>query len=205
MIESLTEFTVIPEYHGNRTAYHIHAKDGEAPVAQLRKDDAYDSPVPLQLFTGPGLDQPAGWVTSKAAMGPDRVRVGVVNLDRKVLSGKAAWTFSQDGLPELRGERVGSAGAIRENWLVRDYLTSGLADGVLSFHARFSAPGCAGFELTRPAGLKARYKVRVHDERVSRLLILACIAKYSAFTEVDPRKNLADLTYNPFKKNPFKR
>jgi hypothetical protein len=199
VIDSLTEFTVVPEYHRSRTLYHVYSGGSRTPVAQARIDRAPDTLRPLEVFTGPGLDQPAGWVNSFSARGPDRVMIGEVN-SRFGLVGKAKWVFAQDGLPEMQGKRAGVTNALRDGLpMVRDILTGGIADAALSAHLRFSGPDCPGFEFTRPPGIKTRYKVRVHDRRVSRLLVLAAILNYDFRFNADPRKDASALTSNPFK------
>lgn len=196
MIATLTEFAVVPEYHRSRTVYHVHA-DGE-PVAQARSDQAPDSLHPLEVFTGPGLDQPVGWVSFTSATGPDRVKIGQVSRRRGML-GKEKWTVTQNGLPELSGERAGVVGSLRDTALVRGVLTSGVADAALSAHLRFSGPGTEGFEFTRQPGLSTRYKVRVYDTRLSWLLVLACVLHYDHFDNADPRKEIAEISANPLK------
>jgi hypothetical protein len=66
-------------------------------------------------------------------------------------------------------------------------------------HLRFSAPGCDGFEFTRLPGIKTRNKARVHDDRVSRLLVLAAILNYDFRYNADPRKEISEIISNPFK------
>lgn len=194
MIDSLTDFTVVPEYHRYRTLYHVQAKGSRKPVAQARTDRHM-----LQVFTGPGLDQPAGWMNSGTALGPDGERIGEVDSRRGFIHGDT-WTFEQNGLPVLVGARAGVVGTLRDGLpLVRDFLTSGVADMALSAHLKFSAPDCAGFEFTRQPGIKTRYTVRVHDDRVSRLLVLAAIRRFDRFDNADLRREVTEMTVNPFK------
>ncbi|WP_432003106.1 hypothetical protein [Streptomyces sioyaensis] len=37
----------------------------------------------------------------------------------------------------------------------------------------------------------------MHDPRVSRLLVLGCLAQFNRYVASDPRKNLVDLVSNP--------
>lgn len=131
MSDSLTDFTVVPEYNRSRTVYHVHVGGAREPVAQARSSRAPDSLHPLEVFTGPGLDQPAGWVSFTSAMSPDRVKIGQVSRRRGML-GKEKWAVTQNGLPELSGERAGAVGSLRDSALVRGVLTSGVADAALS-------------------------------------------------------------------------
>lgn len=197
-LDSLTDFTLLPEYHRDRTLYHVHAKTAGGAVALLRSDDIYDSGRPLQVLTGPGLDQPAGWVSWSGAKNADGTVLGKVSRKRGVVR-KDAWIFAQHGLPELQGERPGVVGAMRETLPARMVLGEGLKDTALSLRLRFSAPGCDGFEFTRPPGLRAKYRVRVRDERISRLLAIACVIHYNVWEDADPRKDIIDATTNPFK------
>lgn len=138
MIDSLTEFTVVPGYHRSRTRYDVYAKGSRDPVAQARLDRAPDSLLPLQVFTGPGLDQPAGWVSFTTAIGPDRARIGKVEGRRDPFGKKR--TFTQNGLPVLHGTRAGVAGSMRDGLPVaREFLVGGVADMALSGHLKFSA------------------------------------------------------------------
>lgn len=199
MLDSLTDFTVIPSYHRARTRFDVYAEGSRDPVAQVRGDRGPDTLRPLDVFTGPALDQAAGWVNAVLAIGPDRARIGKV-AGGKRLFGKDRWVFAQNGLPELQGKRAGALGSLRDAApIARDFLTGGVADAALSARLRFSAPGCQGFEFTRQSGIKTRYKVRVHDERVSRLLVLACVLYYDRFVNADPRREIASATANPFK------
>lgn len=199
MIDSLTDFTVVPEYHRNRTLYHVYAKGTRQPVAQARVDGSPDTLHSLQVFTGPGLDQPIGWVSFVKATGPDGVRIGEVD-GRRGAIGKDKWTFTQNGLPVLQGARAGVAGSLRDGLpVVRDFLTGGVADMALSAHLKFSAPDCAGFEFTRQPGIKTRYKVSVRDDRVSRLLVLAAVLRFDRFDNPDVRREISSRTANPFK------
>ncbi|GAA5196418.1 hypothetical protein GCM10023322_65310 [Rugosimonospora acidiphila] len=194
MIDSLTAFTVVPEYGRSRTVYQVLVGDQSAPVAQLRKDSAYDSLRPLAAFTGPGLDQHVGWVSAFRARGVDRVEVGrVEHRGGSTWSGER-WSFAQAGLPELRGEQVGLGGKLRGRLPLQ-----GFVDGVLSVHLRFGAPGLNGFDLTRFSGVRARYGVEIHDPRISRLLVLACVVHYNVFQDADPRQVAIDYTSNPFR------
>lgn len=198
MINALIDFTVTPEYHRNRTVYHIRVKGAKDPVAQLRKDSAYGSRRPLIAYTGQALDQRVGAVAINTASDARGVVAGEVNWRQGAIR-KDSWTFSQPGLPELHGERAGAVSAVREAWPARMVLADGGGDSVFSVRLRFSAPGCEGFEITRPSGVRARYRVRVYDERVSRLLILSCVVQYNMIVDADPRKNVIDTISNPFK------
>lgn len=197
MIDSLTEFTVVPEYHRSRMLYHVHVKGAPEPVAQARADRAPGSPGLLKVFTGPGLDQPAGWVNADLAAAADRRRLGNV-AGRYRAGSKGRWTFAQDGLPVLQGTRAGIVGTLRDSLpVVRDFLTGGIADAALSARLKFSAPDCAGFEFTRQPGIRTSYTVTIYDERISRLLVLAAIRNFDYHSNSDVRREAID-TVNDF-------
>jgi hypothetical protein len=199
MLESLTRFTVVPEYHRSRTLYHVHVKGTREPVAQARIERAPDTWHPFQVFTGQGLDQLAGWVSSISALGPDKAKIGEVS-SRYGALGKEKWTVTQYGLPELQGGRAGVAGALRDGLpVVRGFLIGGVADAALSAHLRFSAQGCAGFEFTRQPGIRTKFRARVHDDRISGLLVLAAILNYDSLYNADLRKEISEISANPFK------
>jgi hypothetical protein len=199
MLDLLTRFTVIPEYHRARTLYHVHVKGTREPVAQARIERAPDTLHPLEVFTGPGLDQPAGWVSFGYALAPDRTRLGNVG-GRRGTIGRDKWTFAQNGLPVLHGARAGVAGTLRDSLpVVRDFLTGGVADMALSAHLKFSAPDCVGFEFTRQPGIKTRYTVRIHDARVNWLLVIAAILRFDRFDNPDVRRGISETIANPFK------
>lgn len=197
MIDTLTEFSVIPEYQRNRTFYHVRAQHS-GTVAHLRAEvPVRDLRGGLHVLAGPGLDQPAGWIGWTEAKTASGVTVGTVGRNRG-RSGKDSWIFAQAGMPELTGEFAGASGALRNSRVLRDALAGHLAGGAFPLRLRFTAPGCAGFDIDRPPGLRARYRVHVHDERVSRLLVLACVVRYNIGHDIDPRKDLVRVTTDPF-------
>jgi hypothetical protein len=198
LIDSLTAFTVVPEYGRAQTVYRVLVDGQSTPAAVLRKDSVYDSRQPLQAYTGPELSQPAGWVSTIEAMTADRVKLGRVSLRKGSALRKDHWTFAQVGLPELTGEPVGAGAALRRSPL-RGVLGNGIADGVLSLQLHFGGPESEGFDFTRFSGVKARYGVEIHDPRVSRLLVLACVVHYNVFVDADPRQFAVDVTTNPLK------
>ncbi|WP_034090458.1 hypothetical protein [Streptacidiphilus albus] len=198
MIPPLTSFTVLPEYGRSWTVYDVVPKGESSPVLRLRKESRYDSQQPFHAFTGPGLDQLDGYVTVGAAMGADRVKHGTVGHRNGSALRSEEWSFAQAGLPVLEGEPAG-ASALRHSFPLRAVLANGIADSALSFRLRYRGPGSAGFEFTRLAGARARYTVEVHDDRLSRLLVLAAVLRHSVFSDSDVRQYRVDLTTNPLK------
>lgn len=72
--------------------------------------------------------------------------------------------------------------------MLREFMTSGIADAALAAHLRFTAPGCAGFSFIRRPGISARYRVHVYDDHVSRLLVLAAILNYDRYCNAHPHR-----------------
>lgn len=138
-------------------------------------------------------------MTVGTAMGTDRVSHGRVGHSHAGVLRAEEWTFAQSGLPVLHGEPAGANSALRHSFPLRMVLGNGIADSALSFRLRFRAPGSAGFEFTRLAGVRGRYAVRVHDDRLSRLLILSAVVRHCAFSDSDIRQFAVDLTSNPLK------
>ncbi|MER7753720.1 hypothetical protein [Kitasatospora sp. NPDC097643] len=195
MFESLSAFTVAIDYGRAHTTFLVHADGAAQPVARMHKDAAYDHSAPYQVFGGPGLDQLLGHVTGFAAIGPDRSPIGKV--DHQSRSWRHdLWTFAQQGLAVLEGEPVGLGNKARRSLPLLD---RGVVDAALTFKLRYRSAESAGFELTRHAGVRATYSVQVDDPRISRLLVLACVAHFNTYGTADPRKALVDVTANPFK------
>lgn len=198
MIESLDAFTCVPEFSRKHTTFRVYAQGQKEPVARAHKDSAWDTRFPYHVFEGPGLDRLVGYVTPWEAMTADRVRIGRV--DRR--SGSAArrdkWSFQQSGLPELLGGPDGRATKLRHSFPLRAVLANAPADALFSLRLLFQGAGSNGFELTRQSGLNPRYSVRIHDERVDRLLVLACVALVNRDDD-NPRQFLADIASNPLK------
>ncbi len=199
MIQSLTAFAVVPAYGRSRTSYDLLPEGTAAPVAQLRKDSVYDSPKPLGVFTGPGLDELQGYVTAGTAMGADRVGHGRVGHSHAGVLRGEEWTFAQPGLPVLYGEPAGANSALRHRFPLRMVLANGIFDSALSFRLRYRAPDSAGFEFIRLAGVRGRYAVRIHDDRLSRLLVLSAVVRHCTFSDSDIRQFALDLTTNPLR------
>ncbi|MEU9041601.1 MULTISPECIES: hypothetical protein [unclassified Kitasatospora] len=195
MIDSLTAFTVAIDYGRAHTTFLVHADGSPGPVARMHKDAAYDHSAPYQVFAGPGLGQLIGHVNNFSAIAADRTLIGRVG-HRSRSWRHDVWTFDQNGLAVLEGEPVGLANKARGSLPL---LGSGVVDAALPFELRYRSAESAGFELTRHAGVRATYAVRIHDPRISRLLVLACVAHFNTYGTADLRKSMVDVTANPLK------
>lgn len=197
MIDSLTTFTVAPKYTPARTFYRVYVKGTREPVAEVRVEPGLPLIHTFPVLTGPGLDQLAGRVNAVYAEDADGRRIGQVDKRRGVFT-RTTWTFAQDGLPELRGVRAGFVGSLRDKLpVVRDFLANSLVDILLSLHLKFSAPGCPGFTFSRKPGIRTRYKVRVRDERVSRLLVLSVVLRYHESENPDLGEAIREAKAHP--------
>ncbi|MEU9075172.1 hypothetical protein [Kitasatospora sp. NPDC048538] len=194
-LAALTELTVAVDYGRAHTTFLVHADGSRAPVARMHKDAAYDHSAAYRVFGGPRLDQLLGHVDNFSAAAADRSPIGRV--DHRSRSWRPdLWTFEQHGLAALEGEPVGLANRARRSLPLLD---RGVVDTALAFRMHYRSAESAGFELTRHAGVRATYGVRIHDPRISRLLVLACVAHFNTYSTADPRKAVVDLTANPLK------
>ncbi|AJT68792.1 hypothetical protein [Streptomyces chattanoogensis] len=198
MIQAPEAFTVSVEYSRNHTAFHVHTDGRQEPVARMQKDGGYDTRYPYRVYTGAGLDEFAGYVTPFAAMTAERAELGSVRHRERTLR-PDDWTFTQHDLGVLTGLPEGGANKLRHGSPLRVVLDHAWGDALFSFKLRFSSAESAGFEFIRLAGVRARYRITVHDPRVSLLLILACVAQFNTYAASDPRKAAVDVTANPLK------
>jgi hypothetical protein len=106
------------------------------------------------------------------------------------------FSFEQNGLAPLVGEPAGVADKARRILPVLDW---GVVDAAFTFRMRFRSAESAGFEFARQAGVRATYRVRIHDPRIDRVLVLACLHHFNTYGTTDLRKEIVELTSNPFK------
>lgn len=199
MIQSLSSFTVTADYGRAHTTYNVHVDGQQAPVARMHKDTVYSSSSEYGAYTGPGLGQLAGYVTNFGARSADRTLLGKVDTRRRALR-EGEWTVIQNGLGELTGESVGVSTKLRRDSRLGNLLAVPASEFAFTTRLHFRSPESAGFELTRLRGVRARYAATIHDDRVNRLLILACVANYAEHHAQDIRLPLAEMTSNPFKR-----
>jgi hypothetical protein len=199
-LAAVQEFVVTAAYPWNRVVLTVSA--GGTPVARLVKDGHSDSAKPYRIFGGPGLDRLDGLLGGPVAYGPDGTALGRVDSSSRLLRGGHRWTVEQTGLGTLTGEAVGVSG-LRYRWPQSMVLTSGPADSVLPFRLRFTGDGSSRFTVHRPAGVRARFEVEVHDARAGRRVVLAAVAELNRSESGDPRQEISDLVGNPFDRWPL--
>ncbi|OKH99798.1 hypothetical protein A6A06_22255 [Streptomyces sp. CB02923] len=198
---ALDAFTVTAEYGRSHTTFLVHAEGQREPAARMHRDAAYDGLRPYEVRTGPEFSEIAGYVNDFKAFTPERAELGSVAHKQRT-TGPDSWTFTQHGLGELTGLPEGAGAKVRHGSLLRMAFDATRTNAVLSHRLRFSSPASPaseGFAFVRHTGIRARYSVEVHDPRVDRLLVLACIAHYNRFVAADPRQFTSTLTANPFK------
>lgn len=199
MIQSLTTFTITADYGRAHTTYNVHVDGHKAPVARMHKDTVYSSESEYRVYTGPGLDHLDGYAHNFAARSVDGTPLGRVHTRTRLLRDDE-WIVTQSGLGELIGESVGVGTKFRRDSRVGSFFTVSAAEFAFTTHLHFRSPESTGFELSRLRGVRARYAAHVHDERVNRLLVLACVAQYAEYHAQDIRLPLAEFTSNPFKR-----
>jgi hypothetical protein len=197
-MQSLDSFTVTAEYGRSHTTFLLHPEGQREPAARMHKDGAYETRYPFRVYSGVGLDELAGYVTEFAAMTAERVEVGTVRHRERTLR-PDDWMFTQHDLGVLCGLPEGSGSRLRHSSPLRMVLGHSWGDALFSYRLRFRSAESAGFAFARLAGVRARYTVTVHDPRVSRLLVLACVTQFNTYAATDPRKSAVDLTANPLR------
>lgn len=191
MIDSYRALKLVGRYTLNTTTLDGFVKGTSGPVVRLHMDHVFTAMKALNVYTGPALDQLEGHVTTRWAATPDRARVGEVDRQAKgFIRRKETWAFDQAGLPRLTGRPVGLT-RLRYLWPFSMVLGIGGMDTLFSYRARFEAAGSPGFEFTRHPGFRRpRYSFRIHDDRISTLLVLSVIWYFDRVVDADPRKTL---------------
>jgi hypothetical protein len=198
VIQSLTSFTVTVHYGRRDTTFDVWGTDRSMPVARVHKDTQYDSLRLYQVLAGPQAGEPAGFVSAAGAWAADRSKLGTIS-DKGRALGRREWQVDQHDLPTLVGRPIG-ASSLRYVFPLSLLLTATIADNVLPFKVAFRAPESEGFVVARSAGVRAHFPVTVRDPRIDRRLVLACVVHLSWFASADLRKQIVDLTANPFNK-----
>lgn len=219
-LERLTSFDVVPHYERKRTSYAIVDPEGQT-VAEMRKDTGYMAGGSLKLFVGSELDRHVGWINEIFAVGPDGARLGMVGVNGpddasdhtpgvlrffgfgmgagEELSFRTGFVFEQVGLPAMEARPADPVRRVLPN------LLRGFVPGeAVAERIRFSAPGSDGFELYRPAGLQPTYSITIHDDRVSRILVLSVILRVSQDESWNPKQLLVDYTTTDWLRAPFR-
>ncbi|MFJ9721348.1 hypothetical protein ACIRP3_01220 [Streptomyces sp. NPDC101209] len=198
-LESLTAFTVTADYGRAHTTYNIHVDAERAPVARMHKDAVYSSLSEYRVYTGPALDQLVGYATNFGAKTIDRTALGEVSTHSRTLR-DSGWTVVQNDLGELTGESVGASTRLRRDSRLGNLFAVPASEFAFTTRLHFRSSASTGFELTRLRGIRARYAVHIHDVRVNKLLVLACVSHYAERHAQDIRLPLAEMTSNPFKR-----
>lgn len=202
-VPRLDEATVLAHNDRESTTFDVLPRRSEQPVVRLYKPYFYDSPHPLQVFVGSGLDQPAGWVTAVGAKDVDRVLRGTVSHEPGSRGRRETWTAEQPGLPPLTGVARGTGARLRHGTTVAAVPLAGALEMAfeyrVSFRWREGANGgtedAKGFEFARLKGVHPRYSLRIHDRRIGLHLALAAVVRYDWLLSPDPKKGLMDLTF----------
>ncbi|MCC9312410.1 hypothetical protein LN042_36075 [Kitasatospora sp. RB6PN24] len=164
------------EYRPDLTAFTIREKSRSIPVAVMRKNSYYKSRHPFEVYTGPRLDELVGYVQPTGAWSAARVQLGELEYREAFFIRNDKRFLTQPGLGTLRGRPVGLS-RLTEQPMVRSLSGSaGLAGLLFGTHIRFQSRQSAGFELKYSARPKERFSVRIHDQRVNRLLVFSCVA-----------------------------
>jgi hypothetical protein len=198
VIESFDEFTCVPEFKRKETTFDLHVKGQSAPVARVRKDGVTDSLRPYQVYEGPQLDQRVGLVSSHQAWDAEGTVVGEIARQSRTYA-EDDLSLTHVGLPVLQGRPEGVQTRVTRSFPL-NIVTGNVGAGyVLASRYRFSAPGCEGFSVGRKPGVKSRYTVKIHDQRINRLVPLTCLLYIARNLAGDVRQGLSNLTSNPFK------
>lgn len=211
-LQALSSFRVKVRMSRKQTILEVTTAGKEEPVARMAKVGPLRKRAAYELFTGPGLKTPAGTLSASGALDADGAPVGIVNLsgtavpdsDIHPLSGghvayaganPTKWRFIQPDLPPLKGQAVDVATRLLNNPATDAAGSVGFStwmpDYVVPQTFRYSAPGCDGFTVALTSR-KARLDVTVHDPRVDRRLILACVAALTLLVMQHPRRDVLD-------------
>jgi hypothetical protein len=213
-LQSLTSFGATVVQHPDRTVLDIVPAGASQPVARMTKVGALRKRAAYELLIGPQLTTPAGQLSASGALDAAGNALGIVNLsggkkadaDIHPLSGghhtyasgnPTKWRVIQPRLPPLAVRGMDRRTRRRYNRAAELVDTIGLPNpyalGPQTFG--FSGPGCAGFTVTLDSG-KSRLDVTVHDQRVDRRLILACLAALTLSCMDNMRREVTEvLTY----------
>lgn len=196
-LAALTSFRATFRLHFSHTVADIYTTDGKQAVARMTKVGSLRKRSSYELFTGTALKTRDGTLTETGAVDADDVPIGVVNVtggakdDAEIhpLTGGmragvsddiTAWRVVQPGLPPLVPHPANSHTA-------RVYRPNKVADILAKFvgtplwlpirhpdlRFQYKSPECDGFTVS----MKGEHMtVTVHDPRVDRRLILACLA-----------------------------
>jgi hypothetical protein len=212
LLQSLTAFTVLVDYGRGHTTFLVYPAGQQQPIVRMHKDYPYDVHVrPYYVYPAFGPQQLLGYVKLGQAWDAGQVLVGGTRPNGRRLDFDAA-PIVQQGLPEtltaVRQELNGGRRAARTAFRLLDEFAPGFGlggrgrsveDAIFSAHIRCTGPTSPGFDLVRNAGPTAVYEVVVHDPRLSGLVVLAYLERFSTWSDGDVRAAAVTATTNPFR------
>jgi hypothetical protein len=206
VLQSLTDFTVRVDYGREHTTFWVTPGGHSEPVVRMHKDYPYDVAVrPYYVYPVAVPDQLLGYVKMGKAWDARQADIGAVGDMRKPRRMHEG-PIVQHGLGSLTPTRPGARGAVRKVARFVEDIVGGtlmtdadFLDAAIAAHVRCAGASSQGFDLIRRAGVTATYEVRVHDPRVSRLLILAYVDCFNSHSAFDPRHAAATLSTNPLR------
>ncbi|WP_225846502.1 hypothetical protein [Streptomyces sp. HPF1205] len=198
-LEALTSFSTAFTLHFNRTIADILWSDGQPPVARMVKVGPLRKRSSYQLLTGTGLQTLAGTLTETGAVDADDVPIGIVNttagaradsdihpltggMRAGVSTAPTTWRVVQQGLPPLVGRAADeeTERAFRPVnkavELIGEFIPVWVPVRGRHLLLQYSAPDCEGFTVGVDGPKAEHMTVTVHDPRVDRRLVLACLA-----------------------------
>jgi hypothetical protein len=199
-LSALTTFTTTVTSHPDRTTLDVSTSRQAPPLARLSKAGPLRKRAAYELFTGPDLKEVAFQVTASGAQTLEGVPVGIVNLSggkvpdgqihpmsgshqTYVVNNPTRWRVVQPGLPVLTGKAGNRGTRLRYNRVTELSQNAGVElwtpEFLMEMNFRFRAPGNEGFTVKLSAR-RARFEVTVHDPRVDRVLVCACLTAMAA-------------------------
>ncbi|MFF4038299.1 hypothetical protein [Streptomyces sp. NPDC001816] len=98
----------------------------------------------------------------------------------------------------MTGESVGVGTKLRRDSRLGNRFAVPASEFAFTTRLDFRSPESAGFELTRLRGVRARCTATIHDDRVNRLLILACVVNFAEHhTQEKASWNHYEMTSKP--------
>ena len=176
MLEDVTEFAVVPNYQVRSTTYDVVQTGSNDLVARFGRDESMAGPnaVTFPVHTGPDLDTLAGNIIPGLAVGTNKRSIGSFKSEAIHFGSIGrTYTFYQEGLGTFTGAQPGANSKLLGRRGLKFIDGIDVASMARGLHIRFEGGDSRGFEVERAAGVSNRYQFVVHDNRVSRLLLLA--------------------------------
>lgn len=199
MLNSITEFTIVPEYKIRGTTFWVRVPGSDHPVARIRRDVGITGSVGElhRVFIGPNLDEFAGFVTPTAAYDAAKTKVGHLEFDD---SGYATMeqptVFCQNGMNPFTERACGVMGRVVRTPLLGYvvffvnpivFVLSMLFGGKRA--SEFSGTHTAGFRMTKFKRLANHFRFSIHDPRIDILLVFSCfLAAHGSWGYLNPKR-----------------